>query len=140
MKGIYEEEDEIELKGATKTVDPLEEKEAEVVTENGDVNESDGELVPVEYSGSSAKCIVKEQGLDEGELDQQTASALNIRYRVFNDTAIRTAIDSEKNVWFVAFAPSDSPTVAVALMVENGDSGGGTAAPKVGAILKEAFR
>lgn len=102
MKGIYEEEDEIELKGATKTVDPLEEKEAEVVTEKGDVNESDGELVPVEYSGSSAKCIVKEQGLDEGELDQQTASALNIRYRVFNDTAIRTAIDSEKNVWFVA--------------------------------------
>lgn len=80
----------------------MEEKEAEVVTEKGDVNESDGELVPVEYSGSSAKCIVKEQGLDEGELDQQTASALNIRYRVFNDTAIRTAIDSEKNVWFVA--------------------------------------
>ncbi|MCQ2063712.1 MAG: hypothetical protein MJY99_10320 [Fibrobacter sp.] len=102
MKGIYEEEDEIELKGTTKTVDPLEEKEGEIITEKGDVNESDGELVPVEFSGSSAKCIVKEQGLDEGELDQQTASALNIRYRVFNDTAIRTAIDSEKNVWFVA--------------------------------------
>lgn len=102
MKGIYEEEEEIELKGTTKTVDPLEEKEGEIITEKGDVNESDGELVPVEYSGSSAKCIVKEQGLDEGELDQQTASALNIRYRVFNDTAIRTAIDSEKNVWFVA--------------------------------------
>lgn len=102
MKGIYEEEDEIELKGTTKTVDPLEEKEGEIITEKGDVNESDGELVPVEYSGSSAKCIVKEQGLDEGEIDQQTASALNIRYRVFNDTAIRTAIDSEKNVWFVA--------------------------------------
>lgn len=102
MKGIYEEDEEIEVKGYPKSGNPLEEKEAEVVTEKGDVNESDGELVPVEYSGSSAKCIVKEQGLDEGELDQQTASALNIRYRVFNDTAIRTAIDSEKNVWFVA--------------------------------------
>ncbi len=44
-----------------------------------------------------------------------------------------------KNVWFIAYAPSENPTVAVALVVENGESGGGTAAPKVGEILKEVF-
>ena len=44
-----------------------------------------------------------------------------------------------KNTWFIAFAPSDAPQVAVALVVENGVSGGGTAAPRVGAILRRAF-
>lgn len=45
-----------------------------------------------------------------------------------------------KNTWFIAYAPSDAPRVAVALVVENGESGGGTAAPKVAEILKKAFR
>lgn len=44
-----------------------------------------------------------------------------------------------KNTWFIAYAPSADPTVAVALVVENGESGGGTAAPKVGAILRCIF-
>ena len=41
-----------------------------------------------------------------------------------------------KNTWFIAYAPSDAPRVAVALVIENGESGGGTAAPKVAEILK----
>ena len=45
-----------------------------------------------------------------------------------------------KNTWFIAYAPSDNPTVAVALVIENGVSGGGTAAPRVAEILKAVFR
>ena len=45
-----------------------------------------------------------------------------------------------KNTWFIAYAPSENPTVAVALIVEDGESGGGTAAPRVAEILKEVFR
>ena len=44
-----------------------------------------------------------------------------------------------KNTWFIAYAPSENPTVAVALVIENGESGGGTAAPRVNRILKEVF-
>ena len=44
-----------------------------------------------------------------------------------------------KNAWFIAYAPSDAPTAAVALVVENGESGGLTAAPKVCEILKAMF-
>ena len=44
-----------------------------------------------------------------------------------------------KNTWFIAYAPSEDPTVAVALVVENGESGGSTAAPRVNAILKYIF-
>ncbi len=44
-----------------------------------------------------------------------------------------------KNTWFIAFAPFENPTLAVALLIENGESGGGTAAPRVREILKEVF-
>ena len=44
-----------------------------------------------------------------------------------------------KNTWFIAFAPSDNPRVALALVVENGESGGTTAAPRANAILKGVF-
>ena len=44
-----------------------------------------------------------------------------------------------KNTWFIAYAPSENPSVAVALVIENGDSGGGTAAPCVAEILKRIF-
>ena len=45
-----------------------------------------------------------------------------------------------KNTWFIAYAPVEDPTVALAVIIENGESGGSTAAPKAGAILKEIFR
>ena len=44
-----------------------------------------------------------------------------------------------KNTWFIAYAPSEKPTVAVALVIENGESGGGTAAPRVNEILLHIF-
>ena len=44
-----------------------------------------------------------------------------------------------KNTWFIAYAPSEDPTVAVALVIEDGESGGGTAAPRVNAILRHIF-
>ena len=43
------------------------------------------------------------------------------------------------NVWFIAYAPARNPTVAVAMVIENGVSGGGTAAPKVRNILAAIF-
>jgi cell division protein FtsI/penicillin-binding protein 2 len=44
-----------------------------------------------------------------------------------------------KNTWVTAFAPFDRPTVAVAIVVENGDSGGQTVAPMVHEILVSIF-
>ena len=44
-----------------------------------------------------------------------------------------------KNTWFVAFAPFDRPTVAIAMLVEKGEYGGSTVAPKVYNVLKEMF-
>ena len=44
-----------------------------------------------------------------------------------------------KNTWFIAYAPSEAPRIAIAMVVENGESGGGTTAPKVGEVLKKFF-
>lgn len=44
-----------------------------------------------------------------------------------------------KNTWFIAYAPAEKPTVAIAMVIENGESGGGTTAPKVNAVLKAIF-
>lgn len=44
-----------------------------------------------------------------------------------------------KNAWVIAFAPYDNPTVALALLVEHGESGGKTAAPRVHRILAARF-
>jgi cell division protein FtsI/penicillin-binding protein 2 len=44
-----------------------------------------------------------------------------------------------KNAWFAAYAPADNPTGAVAMIVENGVSGGETAAPRVCEVLKAIF-
>jgi len=44
-----------------------------------------------------------------------------------------------KNAWVIAFAPFEKPTMAVALVVERGESGGLTAAPKVHEVLSSVF-
>ena len=44
-----------------------------------------------------------------------------------------------KNAWFIAYAPSENPTAALAIVVENAEGGGVTAAPKAAEVLKAIF-
>ena len=44
-----------------------------------------------------------------------------------------------KHTWMIAFAPFDNPEIALAVLVEDGDSGGRTAAPIVRALLAGYF-
>lgn len=44
------------------------------------------------------------------------------------------------NAWFIAFAPADNPTVAMAILIEGGGLGGRIAAPAARPILEEALR
>lgn len=47
--------------------------------------------------------------------------------------------ERKKHTWMIAFAPFDSPRYAIALVVEDGVSGGVTAAPRVGYVLAKIF-
>jgi penicillin-binding protein 2 len=45
------------------------------------------------------------------------------------------------HAWFVAFAPAEAPEVALAVLLEHADGGGGkVAAPVAGAVMNEFFR
>ena len=46
----------------------------------------------------------------------------------------------DAHAWFVGFAPLERPQVAVAVAIENGGSGGGTAAPIARMALEQAMR
>jgi len=44
-----------------------------------------------------------------------------------------------KNTWIIAFAPFEAPTVAIAMIIERGESGGKTVAPRVHNVLAGIF-
>lgn len=46
----------------------------------------------------------------------------------------------ETNAWFIAFAPAEHPTVALAIMIEGGGLGGRVAAPAAKPILQAALK
>ena len=98
IKKIFDEEPETTLEGSTETVAPLDEVETPTI----DTDSQSGDIVPAEYSGSSAHCIARETGVKEDDLDPTMSGALRLRYRIFNDTAIRMVLDDQKNAWFVA--------------------------------------
>ena len=49
------------------------------------------------------------------------------------------ALEMQPHGWFLAFAPADAPTIALAVLVEHGRSGGESAAPVARQILAHYF-
>lgn len=47
--------------------------------------------------------------------------------------------DVRTHGWFIAFAPAEAPRIAIAVIVENGGTGGGAAAPIARQIMQEAL-
>ncbi len=70
-----------------------------------------------------------------------TGKAIGARIRVpcAGKTGTAQIGGGEKDTWIIAFAPYDEPTVAISMVVERGDSGGKTVAPRVHAILAAVF-
>ena len=68
------------------------------------------------------------------------------RYRLKVDCAGKTGTaeigrgaTKRKNTWIIAFAPFENPTVAIAMIIERGESGGKTVAPHVHNVLAGIF-
>lgn len=94
IKKIFDEEPETTAEGYSESLHPLDEKEPEIQGE-GDTDfdrEVRGETLPA----------VKEEPPKAEELDPTTATALKLRYRIFNGADIRMVQDENKEVWFVA--------------------------------------
>jgi penicillin-binding protein 2 len=63
-----------------------------------------------------------------------TAQVVGIKQGARYD-AKKLALQHRDHALFIAYAPTEKPTIAVAVMVENGGSGSGTAAPIARAVL-----
>jgi peptidoglycan glycosyltransferase len=60
--------------------------------------------------------------------------------RVAGKTGTAEVEGQEPHAWFICFAPADDPSIAIAVIVENGGEGGRTAAPVARQVLEEALR
>lgn len=67
----------------------------------------------------------------------KTGTAQVVSYDKFGRKA--RSKKTEDHAWYVAYAPSDKPEIAVAVMVEHGGGGGKNAAPVAQVVLKKYF-
>ncbi len=51
-----------------------------------------------------------------------------------------TGVQGETHGWFVAFAPADNPNIAVAVIIEKGGTGGGSAGPVARTLIEGALK
>ena len=78
--------------------------------------------------------------LDVVEGERGTGKALGgLKVQCAGKTGTAQLGGGEKDTWIIAFAPYDNPTVAIAMVIEKGVSGGKTVAPRVHAILASIF-
>lgn len=54
-------------------------------------------------------------------------------------TGTAEAGDGTSHAWFIAFAPAEAPTIAIAVVVEHGGQGGVVASPIAGQVIKAAL-
>lgn len=77
-----------------------------------------------------------------GVTDEGTGSIVQIPgVQVASKTGTaETGVPGETHGWFVAFAPADNPQIAVAMIVEKGGTGSGSAGPTVKALIEAALK
>ena len=79
-------------------------------------------LADIEFSGKTGTSQVIGRKKDETESEEEVPDHLRA------------------HAWFVAYAPSQAPEIAVAVLVEHGEHGSGAAAPIAREIIKTYLR
>ena len=137
LNPIFENEDENAVEGSTETVAPLDEAE----TPKNDPDTQSGDIVPAEYSGSSAHCIARETGVKEDDLDmdwlQRALKSKKDYFRRYRDICIFSMIgvyllnvlDAYVDASLSHFDISPDLTVDVKPAVISNYSGGGSYTP-----------
>ena len=93
----------------------------------------------VAESGTGRRILTRWEEPEDGSLKKRRFN-LNVTCAGKTGTAeIGTGQNKRKNTWVIAFAPFEKPTVAIAMIVERGQSGGSTVAPRVHAVLAHMF-
>lgn len=90
-------------------------------------------------SGTGRRILTRWEDVADGALKKRRFN-LNVTCAGKTGTAeIGRGDTKRKNTWIIAFAPFEKPTAAIAMIVERGESGGSTVAPRVHAVLAHMF-
>ena len=90
-------------------------------------------------SGTGRRILTRWEDAADGSLKKRRFN-LNVTCAGKTGTAeIGRGDTKRKNTWIIAFAPFERPTAAIAMIVERGESGGSTVAPRVHAVLAHMF-
>ena len=93
----------------------------------------------VAESGTGRRILTRWEEPEDGSLKKRRFN-LNVTCAGKTGTAeIGAGPTKRKNTWVIAFAPFEKPTVAIAMIVERGESGGSTVAPRVHKVLAHVF-
>ncbi|MBO7688342.1 MAG: penicillin-binding protein 2 [Kiritimatiellae bacterium] len=93
----------------------------------------------VAETGTGRRILTRWQDAEPGSFKKRRFN-LNVTCAGKTGTAeIGRGDTKRKNTWVIAFAPFEKPTVAIAMIVERGESGGSTVAPRVHAVLAHMF-
>jgi len=87
---------------------------------------------------SATAATIKELMLRVVKSGTGTAAALG-GVQVAGKTGTAEVADAESHAWFVSFASAEDPSVAVAVIVENGGTGGSVAAPIARKVIAAAL-
>ncbi len=105
---------------------------------------SGGEITPLE-SPSSHRVIGEDLGRTMTDFmvsvvaNGQANGVAQPGVTVAGKTGTAEAGDGTSHAWFIGFAPAESPTVAVAVVVEHGGQGGVVASPIAGQVIRAAL-
>jgi peptidoglycan glycosyltransferase len=90
------------------------------------------------FRESTARLVA---GMMESAVESGTGRAAQLpTVRVAGKTGSAQAPGGEAHAWFIGFAPAQDPTVAVAVVIEHGGSGGAAAAPIARDIIETLLR
>jgi len=110
------------------------------------LSEMDGELVARKLGDTSSRRIMSEdvsrimRDFMVSVVDNQQANGVAMQgVKIGGKTGTAEAGDGTSHAWFISFAPADNPTIAVAVIVENGGQGGVVAAPIAGTVMRAAL-
>lgn len=105
----------------------------------------DGERVGGLESGEEQRVIDADvaatvRDMMVGVIDNQQANGVALEgVKIGGKTGTAETGSGTSHAWFIAFAPAEAPTIAVAVVVEEGGQGGVVASPIAGALIRVAL-
>lgn len=111
-----------------------------------DIRDAKNRVIEKEESHVMADCISSETAglvasMMEDVVNEGTGYRASIEgISVAGKTGTAEHPGGANNAWFIGFAPVDNPEIAVAVIVEEGGTGGEAAAPIAGNIMKNYLK